>query len=154
MSRHKHSDELSVLGNLVMTKGLRRVQGHDRLACHVQADTTRPSPLSPGPQRDRQESRQGRRRRRRGTGPQSQKGKELQRDLQRRVEHCSAHDVPGTSDRQPSESKYLKNNTAACQYPGWCPPVLELVARQFSGWSLAGRRVRTTRRTRVPDCSS
>ena len=57
-------------------------------------------------------------------------------------------DVPptvyATSDKSPSKARHRKEsrsrlkNTAACQCLGWCPPVLGVVARQFSGWLPAG----------------
>ena len=130
--------------NLVITKVLCRAadvykarqNGMPRTGGHraIIKTSSAPNPLSPGPHRDRQESRQGRRRRRRGTGPQS-KGKEPQRDLHQRVEDCSAPGVPGTSNEKPSES--MLKNTGGLPVLGFVPassrvgrpPVLRLVAR-------------------------
>ena len=33
----------------------------------------------------------------------------------------------------------ILKSKAACQFSGWCPLVLGLVARQFLGWSPLGR---------------
>ena len=92
----------------------------------------------PGPQGHRPESRQGRRKKSKRDRTTATKGKELQKGLQHCAEVCSAHGVPRTSDRQPSESRLKKvrrpARTRGTHRAPACPPPHQW--EQPNSWAL------------------